>query len=114
MEKVKYCPICRKQYNLNEKKCDCGYEFVVKEENEEVVATNTKVIYDNKPLGLWTFLGFISLSIAGFVLFFKWRSSYPHRSKAALKGAISFISIVLLVALVAVLYLVLDHFGKIV
>lgn len=114
MEKIKYCPVCRKQHPEDAEKCACGYEFVKKEVSDEVIDTNTKIIVDNKPLGLWSFLGFISLSIAGFVLFGVWKKSYPHRSKAALKGAISFLITVAVAITVYGLYLILDAFGKIV
>lgn len=114
MEKIKYCPVCRKQVKINEKKCSCGYEFIEQEVVEDAVVSNTTVIIDNKPLGLWTFLGFISLSIAGFILFGVWKNSYPQRSKAALKGAISFLIFLGVAVIIALLYVVLDHFGKIV
>ncbi len=115
MEKVKYCPVCRKQYPADQKKCSCGYEFIEEVQVEYNKShDNTKVIVDNKPLGLWTFIGFITCSIMGFVLFAKFKQDYPQRSKAALRGAISFLVTLFLVVLVYVLYLILDSFGLIV
>ncbi len=115
MEKVKYCPVCRKQYPANQKKCSCGYEFIEEVQIEDAtVNTNTKVIVDNKPLGLWTFIGFITLSIMGFVLFAKFKQEYPQRSKAALRGAIYALATITAVVLIYVLYLILDSFGLIV
>ncbi|MBQ4571543.1 MAG: hypothetical protein IJB21_07590 [Bacilli bacterium] len=116
MQKIKYCPKCQKQYGINQEKCECGYEFVKLEshEDETVQSSNTKVIVDNVPLWIWTFLGFITESVCGWIFYAKFRESYPERSKAARKGAISFYIFLGVVILVTVLYLVLDAKGKIV
>lgn len=115
MEKVKYCPVCRKQHPVNQDKCSCGYDFIEKVQIiDATTSTNTKVIVDNTPLGLWTFIGFITLSIMGFVLFAKFKQDYPQRSKAALRGAIYALATITVVVLVYVLYLILNSFGLIV
>lgn len=115
MEKVKYCPVCRKQYPVNQDKCSCGYDFIEEVQVfDATTTTNIKVIVDNTPLGLWTFIGFITLSIMGFVLFAKFKQDYPQRSKAALRGAIYALVTITVVVLVYVLYLILNSFGLIV
>lgn len=116
MQKIKYCPKCRKQYDINQEKCECGYEFVKSnvEVDETVQSSNTKVIVDNVPLWIWSFLGFITASVCGWIFYAKFMESYPERSKSAKKGAISFYIFVGVVILITVLYLVLDAKGKIV
>ena len=75
MEKIKYCPKCRKQYGFDQEVCECGYEFVKIEEKEDatVQSSNTRVIVDNVPLWIWTFLGFITASITGWIHFVKFK-----------------------------------------
>ena len=36
MEKIKYCPKCRKQYGFDQEVCECGYEFVKIEDKNKV------------------------------------------------------------------------------
>lgn len=117
MEKVKYCPKCQKVHPIDQEKCDCGYEFVKKEEpgvDATVATSNTKVIVDNTPLGLWSFIGFISLSIAGWILMFKFRKTYPERSKAAKKGAIGFYIFAGIILIIALIVILLDKQGKVI
>lgn len=116
MQKIKYCPICCKQYDINQEKCECGYEFVKLENkvDETTQNSNTKVIVDNVPLWIWSFLGFISASVCGWIFFGKFKESYPERSKASRKGAISFYVFLGVVLFIIALYLILDHQGKIV
>ena len=116
MQKIKYCPICRKQVNIETEVCECGYQFVKVEEKIDatVQSSNTRVIVDNYPLWVWTFLGFISASIAGWILYAKFRESYPERSKSAKKGAISFYITAGVCLLIYALYLILAFKGKIV
>ena len=116
MDKIKFCPKCRKQCGLEQEVCECGYEFVKIEENEDatVQSSNTRVIVDNVPLWIWSFLGFITASITGWIHFGKFRESYPERSKAAKKGAISFYICLGVVLLIWAIYLILDKCGKIV
>ena len=116
MQKIKYCPKCQKQYDINQGKCECGYEFVKLEshEDETVQSTNTKVIVDNVPLWIWAFLAFITESVLGWVFYGMFKNSYPERAKSAKKGAITFYIFVGVVVLITVLYLVLDAKGKIV
>lgn len=116
MQKIKYCPICRKKYDINQEVCECGYKFVKleKEVDETVQTSNTKVIVDNVPLWIWKFLGFISASVCGWIFYGKFKESYPQRSKASKNGAISFYIFLGIVLSIYVLYLILDYQGKIV
>ncbi len=116
MGKIKYCPICRKQCDINQQTCECGYEFVKVEQQIDatVQSSNTRVIVDNKPLWLWSFLAFITLSIYGFVLYAKFKEDYPARSKSALRGCISFFITLGVVLLIYLFYLILKSRGKIV
>ena len=116
MQKIKYCPVCRKQCDTNHEKCECGYEFVKVEEQEDatVQSSNTKVIVDNVPLWIWSFLGFITASVCGWIFYSKFRETYPERSKSAKKGAISFYIFAGVCVVIFLLYLYLDSKGKIV
>lgn len=116
MQKIKFCPICRKQYDIEQEKCECGYEFVKLEVqvDETVQSSNTKVIVDNVPLWVWSFLSFITASIYGWILYAKFKESYPERSKSAKKGAITFYIFVGVVFFITAIYLVLKAQGKIV
>ena len=116
MQKIKYCPVCRKQVNIETEVCECGYQFVKVEEKIDatVQSSNTRVIVDNYPLWIWTFLGFISCSIAGWILFNKFKESYPERSKSAKKGAIAFYITAGVCLVIYALYLILASQGKIV
>lgn len=116
MNKIKYCPVCRKQHDIKQNKCECGYEFVQVEEKVDatVQSSNTKVIVDNVPLWIWTFLAFITISITGWIHFVKFREDYPERSKAAKRGAISFYIFAGVCLLIYGLYLILASQGKIV
>lgn len=116
MQKVKHCPKCRKQYSVSAKVCDCGYEFVqlVEKEDATVQSSNTKVIVDNTPEILWSFIGFISLSIAGFILSKVFKETYPVRAKNAKRGAIAFLITLGVCVLIFLLYLILKANGKIV
>lgn len=116
MEKIKYCPKCRKQYGLEQEVCECGYEFVKLEVKEDatVQSSNTKVIVDNVPLWVWTFLAFITESVLGWVFYGMFKESYPARSHAAKKGAIAFYIFLGVIILIYVIYLILNRQGKIV
>lgn len=116
MEKIKYCPKCLKAHDINDKTCDCGFEFHVKEEakvDATVQTSNTRVIVDNVPLWLWSFLGFITLSILGWVFFSKFKESYPERSKSAKRGAIAFYITFGVILFLFLLYKILEAKGKI-
>ena len=74
MLKVKHCPKCRKEHPVSAKVCDCGYEFVqlLEREDATVQSSNTRVIVDNVPLWIWSFLGFITCSICGWIFYGKY------------------------------------------
>ena len=116
MLKVKHCPKCRKEHSVGAKVCDCGYEFVelVEKEDATVQSSNTKVIVDNTPEFLWSFIGFITLSIYGFILSKVYKESYPVRAKAAKKGAIAFLITLGSCIVIYLAYLILNAYGKIV
>lgn len=80
MEKIKYCPNCQKEHSVDDTKCSCGYEFVIKEEVDETVSTNTTVIVDNVPDFVWKLVS-IFCPIAGLVLYIVWRQKWPERVK---------------------------------
>ena len=80
MSNIKYCPNCQKENHIDEAKCSCGFEFVIKEVVDETVSTNTTVIVDNVPLFVWKIIAFFC-PIAGFILKYKYRNKYPERSK---------------------------------
>ncbi|MBR6516843.1 MAG: DUF4234 domain-containing protein [Bacilli bacterium] len=115
MEKIKYCPKCKKQHPVSAAHCDCGYNFVMVNHNvdETVQTSNTKVIVDNVPLWIWSFLGFITCSICGWIFYGKYREDYPERSKSAKSGAIAFYIFEGSCLLIYVLYLILSKQGKI-
>lgn len=116
MQKIKYCPVCRKQCDINQKTCECGYEFVQVEEKVDatVVSSNTKVIVDNVPLWIWSFLSFITLSILGWIYVNKFKEDYPERAKSAKKGAIAFYITAGVCLLIYAFYAYLASQGKIV
>lgn len=105
MEKTKVCPKCMKEQNIKNEKCeDCGFEFHVKPEEDEVaVSSNTTVIDDRTPLILWQFISFI-FPPAGFVFYVLWHEKWSNRSKASGKMALT-MSIVWFVA--GVIYLLI-------
>lgn len=116
MQKIKYCPICRKQCDIKKEVCECGYEFVKVEETIDatVQSSNTKVIVDNVPLWVWAFLSFITASVLGWIYYGKFKEDYPERSRSAKRGAISFYIFLGVVILIYVFYVILDAQGKIV
>ena len=79
-----------------------------------ITASEVDVIVDNTPEFLWSFLGFITLSIYGFILSKVYKESYPVRAKAAKKGAIAFLITLGSCIVIYVLYIILNAFGKIV
>ena len=116
MQKIKYCPNCRKQVNIETEICECGYQSVKVEEKEDatVQSSNTRVIVDNVPLWVWTFLGFITESVLGWVFYGMFKESYPERSKAAKRGAIAFYIFLGVSVTIYVLFIILALNGKIV
>lgn len=115
MVNFKYCPVCQKQHSKDATKCECGYDFVVIKNgiDETVQNSNTKVIVDNVPLWVWTFLGFISCSVCGWIFYGKYRESYPERSRSSKSGAIAFYIFAGVCLLIFALYLYLNSQGKI-
>lgn len=89
MEKVKYCPTCMKEYNVDQEKCECGYEFHVVKVEDEVAqtSTNTVIIDDNVPSFVWSLISFIC-PIAGFILAYLWVDKWPQRKPSLMKNAI--------------------------
>ena len=117
MEKIKYCPKCQKIHSIEETKCDCGFEFFVPEKQEEdqtVATSNTRVIVDNVPLGIWTFLSFITASIAGWLFYFKFKETYPERSRHAKHGAVAFYITLGIVIAIALFIIILDSKGRVI
>lgn len=89
MAKTKKCPNCLETYDENIKKCEkCGYEFHVKEENEEVVVSNTIVIDDPVPAFVWKLISFVFPPL-GFVFCFLWQNKWSRRAKDCGKMALA-------------------------
>lgn len=87
MEKTKFCPNCMREVSIDEKKCECGFEFHVVEVVDEVADTNTVIIDDPVPSFVWSLISFIC-PIAGFILAFLWTEKWPQRRPALMKNAI--------------------------
>ena len=98
MSNIKYCPECQKENDVNATKCECGYEFVIKEVEDEIASTNTIVFVDRVPQFLWKLVGFFC-PIAGLVLYILWKKKWPERSKNAGKFALT--SVILTVVVIA-------------
>lgn len=105
MTNIKYCPNCQKENPAEQQKCSCGYEFVIKEVVDETVSTNTTVFVDNIPSFVWKIVSFLS-PIAGIVLYFKFKSKWPERSKICKKVAIGTIIFEAVVILILILVII--------
>lgn len=102
MSGIKYCPNCQKEHNINQTKCECGYEFVVIEKPDENVSTNTTIIVDKVPGFVWSWVGFLS-PIAGLVLYILWKEKWPERAKRAGKVALYTTIIITVLVIIAIL-----------
>ena len=110
--KFSWCDISEMELKRDE--IPVFYRFLLENHVDETVQTsNTKVIVDNVPLWIWSFLGFITLSICGWIFFAKYREDYPERSKSAKSGAIAFYIFAGSCLVIYLLYLYLKSQGKI-
>ena len=100
MNSIKYCPNCQKENDIQNKNCECGFEFFIKEVEDEVASTNTVVIADPVPEFVWKLIGIVC-PIAGMILAFLWKDKWPERKKILFKVSLGMlIFIAVLIALV--------------
>lgn len=102
MEKIKYCPKCRTTHNLVDKKCDCGFEFVEVEVEDNNKSDNTTIINDPIPEFVWKLIAFF-VPIAGYVLYFVFKQEWPRRAKISLKMAIIMTGVIVACSIIVVL-----------
>lgn len=113
MEKIKFCPVCQKQVDINTKTCSCGYQFVEVEKKDEIIqTTNAKEIEDHVPAFLFKWLGFFVFPV-GIVLKKKYKGVYPERSRASWAGAKAGMITIGVVLFFVIYFLIMNAFGKI-
>ncbi len=101
MSDIKYCPNCQKEVEASLKNCECGYEFYIKEVEDEIASSNTTVIVDNVPEFVWKLIGLLC-PIAGLILAIVWRKKWVERSKILFKFSLGMIIFLVVVAALAV------------
>ena len=105
MNSIKYCPNCQKENDIQNKNCECGFEFHIKEVEDEIASTNTVVIADPVPEFVWKLIGIVC-PIAGIVLACLWKEKWPERNKILFKvslGMLIFITVVILLTIFVII-----------
>lgn len=105
MTNIKYCPNCQKEVNVDEKHCTCGFEFQIKEVEDEIASTNTIVIADPVPEFVWKLISIVC-PIAGIVLAILWKEKWPERKKILFKFSLGML-IFFAVAIALVIFVVI-------
>lgn len=105
MNAIKYCPNCQSVHNIDDKSCQCGFEFVIKEVEDEIASTNTIVFSDPIPEFVWKLVGFFA-PIAGFILYFLWKKKWPERAKILFKVSLG-MTIFLVVSLAIIIFVMI-------
>lgn len=113
MSDIKYCPNCQKEVDASLKHCECGYEFYIKQVEDEVASTNTTVIVDNVPEFVWKLISLLC-PIVGIILSFVWKKKWPERSKILFKVSLGMIIFLVVVAAIAIFVVVGKARGDIV
>lgn len=101
MTNIKYCPNCQKTNDIEAKNCECGYEFFIKEVEDEIASTNTTVIADPVPEFVWKLISIVC-PIAGIILAVLWKEKWPERKKILFKvslGMLIFIAVMILLTI---------------
>lgn len=105
MTNIKYCPNCQKEVDAESKNCECGFEFYIKEVEDEIASTNTIVIADPVPEFVWKLISIVC-PIAGIILSIIWKDKWPERKKILFKvslGMLIFIAVAIALTIFVVI-----------